>query len=209
MNQNLYELFGLNEGATLEEVTEAYERLKKQYSEARFQAGSAGAEAAAKLNEIEIAYEDIKVDLKNRQARAGGTEMFAQIEQLIKVGNLDEAQHLLDEIMDRPAEWHYLQSIVFYRKNWYTDSKKQLELACKLDPQNVKYRDTLLRLNNMINTSNPNAQNQGQGARQAPTRQPMDDRQMGGCGTEMNCCANLICLDCCCESMGGDLIPCC
>ena len=111
--------------------------------------------------------------------------------------------------MDRPAEWHYLQSIVFYRKNWYTDSKKQLELACKMDPANVKYRDTLLRLNNMINTSNPNAQNQGPQGQQVPPNRSADDRQMGGCGTEMNCCADLICLDCCCESMGGDLIPCC
>ena len=55
MSQKLYELFGLTEEATLEEVTEAYERLKKQYSDARFQPGEAGAEAAAKLNEIEIA----------------------------------------------------------------------------------------------------------------------------------------------------------
>lgn len=209
MSQKLYELFGLTEEATLEEVTEAYERLKKQYSDARFQPGEAGAEAAAKLNEIEIAYEDIKVDIKNRQAKSGGAELLSEIEQLIKVGNLDEAQRRLDEIMDRPAEWHYLQSIVFYRKNWYTDSKKQLELACKMDPANVKYRDTLLRLNNMINTSNPNAQNQGPQGQQVPPNRSADDRQMGGCGTEMNCCADLICLDCCCESMGGDLIPCC
>jgi hypothetical protein len=25
----------------------------------------------------------------------------------------------------------------------------------------------------------------------------------------LNCCSQLICADCCCEMMGGDLIPCC
>ena len=32
--------------------------------------------------------------------------------------------------------------------------------------------------------------------------------QMGGC-TACDICNGLICADCCCECMGGDLISCC
>ena len=37
---------------------------------------------------------------------------------------------------------------------------------------------------------------------------PNMNTNVGGCNT-CDVCNSLICADCCCECMGGDLIPCC
>ena len=219
MQKNSYVILGVSENASEIQVAEAYSKLRAKYSEQRYRPGDEGSEAARKLTELDAAYEDVKIDLQNRNAKNEGG-LYEEIEQLIKKGNLEQAQSKLDIMSERSAEWHYLQSILFYKKNWYNDSKKQLEFACKADPNNTKYSDALLRLNNLMNTGGPNPNaSSGYNTTQSTTQggnqynrgatPPPQDRQMGGCGTEMNCCANLICADCCCEMMGGDLIACC
>ena len=49
---NLYELFGVTENVTDEELAAAYERLRAQYREERWLDGEAGNEAARKLTEL-------------------------------------------------------------------------------------------------------------------------------------------------------------
>ncbi len=220
MQKNPYVILGVDENVSDDQLYEAYRKKRAEYADARFQPGEAGAEAAQKMEELDNAYSDILADRKNRGADGDVTTVFAEVEQMIKDGKLNEAQSRLDGMNQRPAEWHYLQSIVFYRKNWYGESKKQLEMACQQAPGNHKYSDALMRLNNRMNQGqNPQqAKNNASGQQYDPNQRPgqngqnpnMDpNRQMGGCGTEMNCCANLICADCCCEMMGGDLISCC
>lgn len=211
MQNNAYLVLGLQEGATEEEVKVAYETLRAKYSEERFQPGEEGNRAAAKLEEIEEAYSDIMADLSKKKVASEYGSVFGQIENLLKQGNLDEAQKKLDECVERGAEWHYLQSIVFYKKNWYAESKKQLEFAVSMDPNNTKYKDALIKLNNLMNGPQANAntntnQNQYNNYNNVNANQ---ERQMGGGCAEGNCCLNLLCADCCCESMGFDLIPCC
>ena len=53
-----------------------------------------------------------------------------------------EAQTKLDDFNGRNAEWHYLQSVVFYKKNWVNESKKQLEIAISMDGSNEKYKNS-------------------------------------------------------------------
>lgn len=215
MQKNSYLILGVSENATDIQIAEAYSRLRARYGEQRYKPGEEGSEAARKLTELDAAYEDIMIERKTRSASASGG-LFDEIEQLIKKGSLEEAQSRLDMVTERPAEWHYLQSIVFYKKNWYGDSKKQLEFACKADPNNTKYSDALLRLNNLMNTGGGGGQSHGPtygpgGANAGgPVPPPQQQqRQMGGGCNELDCCTQLICADCCCEMMGGDLIACC
>ena len=56
MSRKDYDILGIPESATDEEVTARYEELKKKYSEDRFLEGEAGNEAARMLNRIEVAY---------------------------------------------------------------------------------------------------------------------------------------------------------
>jgi DnaJ-class molecular chaperone len=226
MYKDPYLILQVSEGASEEEINAAYESLKRQYTEQMFLPGEAGAEAARKLTELEEAYREVKSTLESKRAEADYGSRFGVIEEKIKQNKINEAQQMLDEIMDRNAEWHYLQSIIFYKKSWYNESKAQLEIAASMEPGNPKYRDALNRLNVFMSGQ---AKQQGyrqadaqygpqEGASDTSHRQygrgaAYDDRQMGGIcgapGTAENCCLQLICADCCCECLGGDLILCC
>lgn len=242
MYKNPYIILQTYESASESEVDFAYNRLKQQYSENRFLPGDAGAEAARKLNELEDAYREVKQKFTSKKAEEDYGSKYGVIENIIKENRTNEAQQMLDEIIDRNAEWHYLQSIVFYKKSWYNESKNQLEMAVSMDPLNAKYKDALNRLNVFLNGQTgagaQKAQSQGQekNYRQAdeqinPNQQHNqqngnnnqygnnqqgrygynENKNMGMCGMggSENCCLQLLCADCCCECMGGDLIMCC
>ena len=201
-----YKVLQLEESATKEQVEESYRRLREQYAEARFQPGEAGAEAAEKLGELERAYQDVLNDLQSKENRQQyGTE-YGEIEALIKSGKLTEAQQKLDDIPVHDGEWHYLQSIVFYKKNWFLESKKQLEYALKADPENTKYRNSLNKLQQILasNTISPDQLHSKESHTTDGT-----SRGKGIPTCTGNCCSDLCIADCCCECMGGDLIPCC
>ena len=76
----------------------------------------------------------------------------------------------------------------------YGETAKALaEVACYLDPQNPEYRRAL----DMIRS------------RSTGYGQPYRTTQSGGGMSACDCCSSLMCADCCCECMGGDLIRCC
>ena len=163
-------------------------------------------EAAEKLGELERAYQDVLNDLQSKENRQQyGTE-YGEIEALIKSGELTEAQQKLDDIPVHDGEWHYLQSIVFYKKNWFLESKKQLEYALKADPENTKYRNSLNKLQQILasNTISPDQLHSKESHTTDGT-----SRGKGIPTCTGNCCSDLCIADCCCECMGGDLIPCC
>lgn len=202
MTNDFYSILGLNENCSDEELENAYRTLKEKYSEDRFLEGEAGNEAARKLTEIETAYREIISERKESEfsSQAG---CYSDIEGAIKRGELSEAQKMLDNFNERNAEWHYLQSVVFYKKNWTNESKKQLEIAMQMDPSNQKYKTSYDKLNAKINSANEknftdysgNASPRGEAYEDA-------DRQMGGDGCMEFCCQMAICnilLNCCCN----------
>ncbi len=205
MNKKNLELLGLEEGATLEEIKSAYETLRAKYLEDRFKDGEAGNEAAKMLTKIEVAYSELESELKESNTSDGG-DLFEKVEQYLKDGNTTEAQHVLDSFNERGGRWHYLQSVVFYRKNWINESKKQLEIAIQLEPENAKYKEAYRKLNDKIN-SDAQGNAQGQDGQQSTYQgQTMDsqpsDSQMGGnfCANCIECCYINLCINCLCNS---------
>ena len=146
MNKKFYDLLGVTEEMTDEQIAERYEQLKKKYSEDRFLEGEAGNEAAKMLNKIDVAYNEIMTERRESRMAGKTNSSYTQVDQLIREGKFAEAQAALDEFNERPAEWHYLQSVVFYRKNWMNESKKQLEIAIQMDPNNEKYKTAYSKL---------------------------------------------------------------
>ena len=146
MSKQYYDLLGVSETATDEEITAAFEQLKKKYSEERFLEGEQGNEAAKMLNRIDVAYNEIMTERRENRSASNASSAYAQVEQYIRDGKINEAQAVLDEFNERPAEWHYLQSVVFYKKNWENESKKQLEIAIQMDGSNEKYRTAYNKL---------------------------------------------------------------
>lgn len=170
MDYNAFEILGLPYTATRDEVKDKYNELRKQYLEDRFKPGDEGERAAEKLQELDVAYRDAMDAIDEREQRAnraanadnatsdnGATDDYESIRQQIKDNKLDEAQDALDQIIDRTAEWHYLQSILFYKRNWFLESKKQLEMACQMEPNNKRYKQSLDKLTKILasNTISP------------------------------------------------------
>lgn len=209
MNKKNLEILGLEEGATQEEIKAAYEALREKYLEERFKDGEIGNNAARMLTRIETAYNELCSEMDENTTMGGG-DLFERVEAYLKDGNIQDAQRLLDGFNERGAHWHYLQSVVFYRKNWINESKKQLEIAIHLDPENEKYKETYRKLNEKINydaNNNQNAQFQSgqqnyQGAYQGQSMnsQPVDDQMGGGlCANCIECCACNLLLNCFCN----------
>ena len=63
-----------------------------------------------------------------------------------------------------------------------------------MDPGNAEYREALNRMNRYAGGFGQNPYRTGD--------------NMGGC-SDCDVCQGLVCADCCCECMGGDLIRCC
>jgi len=208
MNKKNLEILGLSEGATEEDVKSAYETLKAKYLEERFMDGEAGNNAAKMLTKIEVAYSELIGEMNESTASFSGGDLYEQVEGYLRDGNILEAQRVLDSFNERGGQWHYLQSVVFYRKNWMNESKKQLEIAIQLEPENQKYKEAYKKLNDKINydaaggerqNANPNGYNSAyQGQQMNGAR---DDNQMGGnfCASCIECCYLNMCINCLCN----------
>ena len=205
MIYNAYEILGLSESATREQIDARYYELREKYQKDRFLPGDEGEEASEKLQQLEVAYRDILTTMAEAEQAESFTEDtdYTAIQELITAGKLDEAQAKLDARATRDAEWHYLQSILFYKRNWFLESKKQLELACQMEPQNSRYQQSLEKLTKILasNTISPD--------QLRTTSRPVDDQPRVGAGN--GTCTGSACVDCmlcnaccnCCQCMGG------
>ena len=202
MNKKNLELFGLGENATKEEVSAAYDNLRAKYLEERFMDGEVGNNAAKMLTQIDVAYNDLMREFSESATADDAESSFAKVEELIKANDISEAQRVLDGFNERGGRWHYLQSVIFYRKNWINESKKQLEIAIQLEPENEKYKETYRKFNEKLNYDAQNAGDGNQTVYQGQTMSSGADNQMGGnfCANCIECCYINMCINCLCNA---------
>lgn len=210
MNKNPYEVLGVREDATDEEIKEAYRALARKYHPDKYIDEGLKEMATEKMKTINEAYEEIK-NIRAGKSSAGGygsygssgsggsygssgSGDFAEVRRLINAGAYMQAERILDAMPAdcRGAEWHFLRGCILLRRGWVHDAAKYFDTACRMDPQNAEYRNARLNIERMAQ--------QGSAGRTTGTVCADD-----GCG----CCADLMLADCCCECMGGDLVPCC
>lgn len=217
-----YVVLGVSKDADKDLIESRYNELHELYSEQRFKAGEEGNEGARKLQELEEAWVVISANLESaKQNEAFGGD-YGNVDSLIRSGKYNEAQDILDSITDRRGEWHYMQAIVFYKREWLTEAKAQLEMAIQDDPTNTKYKDSLNKLKismgggnpnqnatqqnfnnnpynngqNQTNNGQPNGQNNGQYNYQQPPQQQQD---LSNCLS--TCCCAYCLTDCLCSAM--------
>ncbi len=193
-----YEFLGLTESATDEEITARYHELKIKYSEERWQDGEAGNEAARNLTKLETAYRELIESRKEAQQNTEGKDAYEEISELLKKNDVSGAQARLDAFNERSAEWHYLQAVVYYKKNWTNDSKKQLEIAIEMEPDNQKYRSAYGKMNARAEQNYQQQQQQTQNPYSRQANPNYDEPQMGGnaCSECLSCCYTYLCVDC-------------
>lgn len=229
MSNNPYKILGVSPEADDEEIKKAYRELARKYHPDRYSDSDLADLASEKMKEINAAYEEIT---RMREASAagdnyyeephssgtsgkrdgqggyytnmgGGTNYrsqhysedakikFTDIRNCINRGSIDEAERLLEEVAaaDRGAEWVFLTGCVQLHKGFYVDAQRSFETAYRMEPTNQEYWQFKERIHQR-------AGGYGKGYNTSGS---------GGC----DWCTTLICADCCCECMGGDLIPCC
>lgn len=211
MLQKYYEILGVSEYSSDQEITEAYGKLREKYAEERFLEGEKGNEAAKKLTQLENAYSEIMRVRKEQQSFTDNDSLYSAVDKALKANDISKAQELLDSFDERGAEWHYLQSVVFYKKKWMNDCKKQLEIAISLDDNNQKYKDAYNKLLEKMKASqtatNNNSNNQdwnksGTGRNAQNANYNYNEPQMGGSSCVEFCCQMALCnmcLNCCCN----------
>ena len=205
MIYNPYEILGLTSNASCDEVDARYHELRAKYQADRFLPGEQGELASEKLQQIEVAYRDILQTLDEQKQSSNFTqdEDYSEIQKLISENNLDQAQAKLDERIVRDAEWHYIQSILFYKRNWFLESKKQLELACQMDPDNARYKQSLEKLTKIL-ASNTISPDQMRTSTSSTGGAPYVGAGNGTC-TGSSCVDCMMCNACCncLQCMGG------
>lgn len=205
--KNPYEVLGIREGATVEEIKRAYKELVKKYHPDQYRNNPLSDLAEEKLKEINEAYDYlIKQYEKNgsqywnqgssyssKSSYGSDTNLYAQIRMNIMNGNIHAAETLLNRVTMKDAEWYYLRGLIYMRKGWYNEAVNSINTAVNMDPSNMEYRDAL----NRIAYANNRYQSYGY------------DRRYSAGGPDLcTMCECLVCSDCCCECMGGDLISC-
>ncbi len=202
--KNPYDVLGMSADSQPEDLQARYEELKRRYSEERFSEGEAGAEAARNLSELETAWQLIQQDLRRAETTSKYGGEYGLVENKISGGDLDGAQSALDEIATHDGKWHYYQSIIFYKRDWLSESRAQLVIAIKMDPNNAKYQEALRKMDGIIGNAkaDPNNMNNGQGAAQDPYYYNSPEQQAA---QSANACANCVlcycCTETCCASM--------
>ncbi|HAG42736.1 MAG TPA: molecular chaperone DnaJ [Clostridium sp.] len=196
--RNPYEVLGVRQGASQDEIKKAYRELAKQYHPDQYGDNPLKNLAEEKMREINDAYDALTKNngsSSNYQSYSGGDNNF-NIYQSVRMdlnrGNIAGAEAKLNSISDRTAEWYFLMGMVNYRKGWFDNAYNLINQACNMDPNNFEYRQTLNSLNQ----------------RQNSYRQTYHGTRRGSDGECCDLCWRLWCADTCCECMGGDLISC-
>ncbi len=193
-----YSVLGVDKNATEEQIKDAYRELARKYHPDNYADNPLSDLAGEKMKEINEAYDAIMNNRRNKSKNSGGNyqnaaSSFPEIRSLINQGRLEQAQEVLDGVppQNRNAEWYFLNGTVLYRRGWFDQAYTSFATASRMDPMNPEYRTAL-----------NNAQRQS-------GRQYNPYRSYGGGMSSCDCCSSLLCADCCCECMGGDLIRCC
>ena len=192
-----YEFFGLDESASKQDVQIRYMELKNKFSSERFEVGEAGEQAAENLDLLEVYYKDIMSRFtKHESKRAFGSDLGG-VEELIRNNDLINAQIALDGITDRTGQWHFLQSIIFYKQNWFLESKKQLEFALALEPDNQKFRESYERLVNIMASNKIRPEDLR--TKEQNTQQGFERKNGNISPCTGDCCCDLCLANACCQ----------
>lgn len=195
-----YKVLGVDPTASDEEIKRAYRELAKKYHPDNYVNNPLKDLADEKMKEINEAYDKIVNERKSSfgggsySSNTSSSTSFSEVRQHIINGNYFEADNLLNSThsASRNAEWNYLKGCIAMKREFYTQAYSYLQRACMMDPSNAEYQTVFSQLQNTQNAYGG-----------------FNTSRRGGECSSCDICTGLLCADCCCECMGGDLLRCC
>jgi len=203
-----YEVLGIQRGASKDEVKKAYRTLAKKWHPDMHENNPLKDLAEEKFIEVQKAYDEImnnetgssnySSSSNNASGSSKGSYDFAMVRQYVRAGNSRQAENILESIQVRNAEWNFLKGVCLINRGQASQGVSFIKTAKNMEPNNVEYSNYYNQVQN--STANNFGQNY---------QRNVHNYNNQNSGQAMNCCTSLICADCCCECMGGDLIACC
>ncbi len=199
-----YEVLGVSRNASAEQIKKAYRELARKYHPDNYINSPLRDSAEKKMQEINEAYDAIVSGSAggNGYSRTGYTSgaNYSEVESLLRQNRLEEAESLLENMPEgiRTARWYFLKGEVNYKRGWTQQAYSYYSMAHNMEPGNMEYKGAFDRMNN-----------QRSGGFRTDNRRAGGGSAYGGSCDGCNICTGLLCADCCCDCMGGDLIPCC
>ena len=193
-----YSVLGVSPNASDDEIKSAYRALAKKYHPDNYINNPLADLAQEKMKEINEAYDTIE-KMRAGKSSSGSSHSYSnnadptyqQIRNAISSGNILLAEQLLNSCKTRDAEWNFLMGMLSYRKGWFDDARRYIDIACSMNPSNMEYAQARAQIKNM----------------HAAPRANMNPSGMSSC----DCCTSLLCAEFCCDSTPCfcDCNPCC
>ena len=128
---NPYDILGINENASEDEIKEKYKELVEEYTLNQDET------TEGKLADLNKAY-DFLINSK---------DVYREIRKLIENKNFSIAESKLNMINNRnSAEWNYLEGFVCVQKGWFETGLNYIKKALELDPGNTEYLSSMKTL---------------------------------------------------------------
>lgn len=194
-----YEVLGIQRGASKDEIKAAYRKLAKQYHPDMHVNNPLKELAQEKFIEVQEAYDQLMNDSSSSyssqstsysNSSTGGDLQTAR--QYMNSGNYQQAVYILNSVKVRNAEWNFLMGVCYVNLGSTVQGMQFVRTANRMEPNNAEYSNYLNQIMNMQRAYQTRTYNYNRGGR-----------------SDMDCCTQLICADCLCECLGGDLISCC
>lgn len=198
-----YEVLGLQRGASKDEVKSAYRKLAKKYHPDMNENNPLKDLAEEKFKEIQWAYDEIMNGTSSNSSYGSSSytnysnsndsySKLSDIRQKVNIGRYQEAIRELNVITTRDGEWNFLMGVCYVNLGSVGQGMQFVQRAVNMDPRNMEYQNYLNQIMNMQRTYQNRAYN-----------------YRGSNNSSTDCCTQLVCADCLCECLGGDLISCC
>lgn len=199
-----YQVLGVNPNASDDEIKRAYRELARKYHPDNYQNNPLADLAEEKMKEINEAYDAVTKmrsggsgyassgNASNSSGYQGAYQQqsqsndptFARVRNLINSGNVDQAEQLLRSTNSRTAEWYFLAGSVAYRRGWLDEAMQNYQIAVRMEPNNMEYRQAYNMMQQGGNAYRPAGYSNG----------GMD---------AMDCCTTMMCLNCLCGGCGN------